>query len=179
MPEYTVAINIGGVQVGVVTASVNELTEQLALLEKNRERIAEQLGVQDSAPAAEDMPQNEAETAPKRVDPWSGDPVPDDTPRRSAARSAPSRGTSGGGSGSAQGTRQDTDRFGNRWTFGLPDAPDCDGLDKQGNFVHEPHKSARVNGTSQQGRKYTAFKCADGGPGGDWRNKCDFFQYPD
>jgi len=168
MPEYTVAINIGGVQVGVVTASVNELTEQLALLEKNRERIAEQLGVQDSAPAAEDMPQNEAETAPKRVDPWSGDPVPDDTPRRSAARSAPSRGTSGGGSGSAQGTRQDTDRFGNRWTFGLPDAPSCE---------HGP--TARVNGTSQQGRKYTAFKCALGGPGGDWRNKCDFFQYPD
>jgi hypothetical protein len=111
---------------------------------------------------------DEPQETRRRVDPWSDEPVDEPVQRRSAARSGPSRASSDGSS--RGGVTKTQDKWGNTWTLGIPEAPLCDGH-------HEP--SARVNGMSRQNKPYTAFKCARGAPGGDWRTKCEFFQFPD
>lgn len=132
--------------------------------------ISAELATHDMSEPQEDTPSGGSQTATRRVDPWSGDPVPESAPRRSVARTEPSRGSSGSGSGgSAPDVRMDTDKWGNRWTFNLPEAPDCE----------HGEKAARFQGTSQRGNKYTVYKCARGGPGGDWQSKCGFSKFPD
>lgn len=115
---------------------------------------------------AQDGPWNAAGStqSAQKVDPWDNTPVSDN--KLSQTRSAPQR-QSGPPSGGA-GVMTETDRFGREWTTGLPDAPAC----KHG----EP--AARLKAESQKGKKYTVWACSKGAPSGDYRNKCDFWEYP-
>jgi len=95
--------------------------------------------------------------------PWDGTPVED---KGSQRRSGPSRGTSGD---DTHGVTTQTDKFDRRWTMGLPEAPLC--------YCGDP--AARVQGRGQQsGKPYTQYRCAKGAPNGDYRNKCEFSEFP-
>jgi hypothetical protein len=100
----------------------------------------------------------------QKVDPWDNTPVADNRP--SQTRSAPQRQSAQPSGGS--GAQTETDRFGREWTTGLPDAPAC----KHGD------PAARLKAKSQKGKPYTVWACAKGAPSGDYRNKCDFWEYP-
>jgi hypothetical protein len=96
-------------------------------------------------------------------DPWGSndtddDPEPPKRPTRSRAEADED-----------DGPVTTRDKFKREFTVGLPDAPDCD--------CGEP--AARVKAKSKVGKWYTTFKCAKSAPGGDWRSKCDFSEFPD
>lgn len=110
-------------------------------------------------------------------DPWG---VPAAGGNAAASTSAPSRATSAPASRPASapsgprstGVSKATDNFGGLWTFGLPDAPTCDCGETAAKKVWETLKN------KDTGKKTTAFVCAKGGPGGNFRDKCEFFQFP-
>lgn len=124
----------------------------------------------DSEPE-EDVAPSGSQATRKVVDPWSDEEVEEPVRRRSAGRTEPSRAKPHPASTpqSTANVHTAEDRFGNKWTTGLPEAPNCDGHD-------EP--AARFKGRSKSGNEYTVFKCARGAPGGDWRSKCDFSEFP-
>lgn len=200
MPSYRIEVAVApGVNFAVVAESVDELLTEYEGVKGNREWLVEQImsmvpateagegvGALQAAIAgvvndpgtmsADGDPEgygdpDGSESVVERVDPWSGDVVREPARKRPAARTAPSRTTSPGAptAASSSSVRRDTDRFGNEWTYGLPEAPDCD----------HGEKAAMVKGRSRAGKDYTAYKCSRGGPGGDWRTKCEFFKYPD
>lgn len=110
---------------------------------------------------------DEKPSKPQQTDPWDDAPVEDAKPARK--RTAPSRpAAKAAGSDAELSALTETDRFGRQWTTGLPDAPDCD--------CGEP--AARLKAKSQAGKPYTVFKCAKGAPGGDWREKCEYSEFP-
>jgi hypothetical protein len=114
---------------------------------------------QDDSPWASETTQE-----PENTDPWDNTPVAPAKP--AARRSAPPRGNSGGG---GSGAHISTDPWGNKWTTGLPGAPECDG---------HGLPAAKVKAKSQAGNDYEAWKCALGGPDSDDRSaKCDFFKF--
>lgn len=99
------------------------------------------------------------------VDPW-------DEPER-PTKPAPERHGSPPGGNRAPRDRskgQLRDNFGRLWTLNLPDAPECDCGEPAGKMV----------GTSQStGKRYTVWRCAKDAPGGDYREKCDFSEFPE
>jgi hypothetical protein len=197
MASYRIEVALApGINFAVVAESVDELLDEYEHIKGNREWLVEQVmamvpateageGVGalqaaiagtlvESEPVDEpgtDTPQNAPQNVVERVDPWSGKTVTEPARRRSAPRTEPSRAIPDGApsAASSSSVRRDTDRFGSQWTFGLPEAPDCE----------HGERSAMVKGQSRAGKDYTAYKCARGGPGGDWRTKCEFFKYPD
>lgn len=106
-----------------------------------------------------------------QVDPWSGKPT---SQKAAAATTGSRRGTSGPpASDDAAGVWTKKDKWDNAWTFGLPEAPNC--------FCGDP--AARKKGVSgpnsrKPGTPYTVYQCAKAGPDGDWRDKCDFSEFP-
>jgi len=61
-----------------------------------------------------------------------------------------------------------TDKWNNRYTLGLPNAPNCDcGV-----------KAAKVNATSKRGNAYVVWRCAKKS-GASYRDACEFSEYPD
>jgi len=61
-----------------------------------------------------------------------------------------------------------TDKWNNRYTLGLPNAPNCDcGV-----------KAAKVNATSKKGNSYVVWRCAKKS-GASYRDACDYSEYPD
>jgi len=145
-----------GEGVGALTAAINAALDSPAMVENDESAL--------------DGP----ETGQERVDPWSGEKVREPARRRSAARTEPSRTSSAHPASRPQrntgdhGPVERTDRFGGRWVLGLPDAPLCDHQEPAA--LHTWEKRA--------GGKATAFKCAKGAPDGDWKNKCEFFEFP-
>ncbi len=57
-----------------------------------------------------------------------------------------------------------TDRFGRRFMTGLPNAPECN--------CGAP--AAKMSATSRAGKAFSAWRCADDAPGGDYTRKCEF-----
>ena len=201
MSSYRIEITLApGINFAVVSESVDDLLTEYEQIKGNRDWLVEQImsmvpateageGVGAlSAAIAEtldndtsseeadrqerDAYEREAEKPVERVDPWSGKTVTEPARRRSAARTEPSRGSSAGAStGTSSNIRRERDRFGNQWTGGLPEAPNCTGH-------NEP--SARFKGKSRAGNEYTVYKCARGAPwSDDWKSKCNFSEFPD
>lgn len=123
------------------------------------------------ASPSEDVPADEPETASERVDPWSGEKVRETPRNRSASRSAPSRATSRHPASTPASTNSPVevlqDRWGGKWTIGLPEAPNCD----------HGQPAALKDWTSRSGKRTKAYKCANGAPGGDFNDQCEFFDY--
>jgi hypothetical protein len=113
----------------------------------------------DDAPGGSGSPAAESED----VDPWKGTPVAHKTAQR---RTASSGGTS---RPQGAGTYEKEDKWGNPWMFNLPDAPMCECGERAARFTG-------VGRTS--GKEYTKFKCAKGGPDGDFHNKCGYDEWP-
>jgi hypothetical protein len=178
---YSLEFDLGGTRFAITHPDLNDLLEEYGRMGGDaaslRVQIKGAVNGTEHAPATQE-PARPAETkssawdddgpwkssepsgARSRKDPWDDAPVGD---RPSGARSAPSRATQPDGD-----VEQATDKFGRVWTTGLPDAPVCEcGL-----------PAARMKGKSQAGKPYTVFKCAKGAPGGDWRSKCEFSEFP-
>jgi hypothetical protein len=179
--EYEIQVTLApGVQFSIHSTTVSQLLDECKSLERNRDWIASEVAGLATAPSSQDytttagqnmtlVDVDEPVKPQERIDPWSGQPVPEPVRKPSAARTEPSGGSSGAGRPAASGTPvKDTDRFGNLWTMGLPDAPSCE----------HGEAAALVKGKSQKGKQYTAWKCARGAPNGDWQTKCEFFEYP-
>jgi hypothetical protein len=94
-------------------------------------------------------------------DPWGGewpDTPPDDETPPSGASGPPGGGSGGGRSGTV------TDNKGRAWSFGLPEAPDCQ--------CGEP--AVMVKGKTN-GKPWTQYRCAKDFD--DYKNKCNFSQF--
>lgn len=107
--------------------------------------------------------------APKADDPWGDDEPAQEPPEDDpwADESEPSRPAQRRTEAASPSTT--TDRFGRVWTLGLPEAPNC----------HCGIPAARLKAKSKSsGNKYTVWKCAKA-QGQDWRDKCDFSEFPD
>jgi hypothetical protein len=99
------------------------------------------------------------------VDPWDEPEQPTrPTPERHGSAPGGNRAPRDQGKGVLK------DNFGRIWTLNLPDAPDCNCGEPAGKMV----------GKSQStGKRYTVWRCAKDAPGGDYRDKCDFSEFPD
>lgn len=120
--------------------------------------------VEDNSPWGNAAPSQDS----GKVDPWTGTPVTDSKP---AARPSAPRGAT---PVATQGAATEVDRWGNEWTTGLPDAPNCDGH----NIPAARVKAKSGPNSKTPGKLYTQWRCAEGAPSGDYRNKCDFRQFP-
>ena len=100
---------------------------------------------------------------PRNDDPW-GTEIPEESTEERQQR--PSQGRTRPAPAGAGNTEKD--KWGNEWTLGLTDAPECDCYET----------AARVKAKSKAGKWYTVFRCAKGGPGGDWKSKCEFSEFP-
>lgn len=195
---YTINVKLGGVQFGIIEETYEDALAEFAALGGNADllgkmipdafesvlegptepaRSARPAPTRSSKPASEDADWNsdgpwsgsEGSAKPERTDPWDDEPVADSKPART--RSGPSRGNSRPAqTEEAAGEVQNkVDKFGRTWTLGLPDAPNC----------HCGVPAARMKGKGRDsGKSYTKFKCAKGAPDGDWRDKCDYDEFP-
>lgn len=125
-------------------------------------------GEEDEAPRG-------SQTTRKVVDPWSDEEVQEPVRRRSAGRPEPSRGTSAHPASRPQrntgddGPREVWDRYDNKYVIGLPDAPE----DPNGHG-----KMVLKTWTNQGGKTFTAYKCPNLAPGGNYSQKCDAHEWP-
>jgi hypothetical protein len=114
-----------------------------------------------------------SDSEPEPEDPWKrGTPV---TNRRSAARTEPSRGSSPHPASRPQRNTGDTgpvekyDKYGNKYVIGLPEAPE----DPNGHG-----KMVLKTWTNKAGKTWTAYKCPNEAPGGNYSQKCDAIDWP-
>ena len=114
-----------------------------------------------------------SDSEPEPEDPWKkGTPV---NRNRSAGRTGPSRGTSPHPASRPQrntgddGPREEYDKYGNKYVVGLPDAPE----DENG---HGP--MVLKTWTNPAGKTFTAYKCPNTAPSGNWSQKCDAHEWP-
>jgi hypothetical protein len=108
-------------------------------------------------------------------DPWAdegGDVDPWDEPERPTKPAPERHGSAPGGNRAKRDAGKGVlkDNFGRIWTLNLPEAPDCDCGEPAGKMV----------GTSQSsGKRYTVWRCAKDAPGGNFRDKCEFSEFPE
>lgn len=194
---YTLTLNLGSADFSLASEDLGTLMEEYTHLggDSNLLKVRIKEGVPhfergtvnsiDNSPATtetadadwdEDGPWNasggsETTSKPQKTDPWDDTPIQDSKP--SGRRSAPSRDNSGSSSSSSAVVEQD--KFGRQWTLNLPDAPMCQ--------CNPPKPAARMKAKAgpnakNPGKPYTKWKCAEGSPSGDWRNKCELDEFP-
>lgn len=120
----------------------------------------------------EDAPLPDDPAADAEWDNSDGDVDPWDEPERPTKPTPERHGSAPGGNRAPrdQSKGQLRDNFGRLWTLNLPDAPLCECGDPAGKMV----------GTSQStGKRYTVWRCAKDAPGGNFRDKCEFSEFPE
>jgi hypothetical protein len=166
---FTLSIDLGTVQLSVVTESLDELLSAGINPDPLKAGLAQavstaRLGTSPASSPAAHPPAADTGSA----DPWmTVGPAPQPQP-------APPVHTPAGATWAPQGSAQAGPTVVNvqgskgpqQWTLNAPGAPYC--------ACGQPAGQVRAKGSG--GRDYTAWRCAKGA-GDDWRTKCDFNQW--
>lgn len=151
----------------IVMGNVDDLVTVLSELKDAEALDVVTTGVKTKPGAKQVTEEPETASDDTAADPWADDEEAEEKPAaKPKARTKPKPKPAPADDDEEPNIYKETDNFGNVYTMGLPEAPEC--------LCGDP--AAKVRAKARSGKMYNAWRCAKG-VGDDWKSKCTYSEF--